>query len=327
MTQSDQARREQIYSSPHKDGFAPTISVIIPAFNAEKTIAETIASVQNQTFSDFEILVINDGSTDNTLEVIQTIKDPRLHALSYENGGLPVARNRGISHSRGDFIAFLDADDLWFPDKLELQLAALQAQPEAGLAYSWTYYKFESEEDSYADTSNSFEGNVYANLLLKNFLQSGSNPLVRREVIDSIGYFDPQLKSCEDWDFYLRVAAKWSFALVKKVQIIYRQSATTMTANLSTMEKYALIVIDRAFETAPPELQYLKKQSLAWMYKFTAQQCLKYGSHNSKDLKLAANRLQKAILLHPNNFFEGYTHSLVRKLVKSFALVQLNLVK
>src|SRR4028119_270042 len=118
----------------------PTISVIVSAYNAEQTILETITSVLNQTFSNFELLVINDGSTDRTLELLSTVKDPRLKIFSYPNGGVSVARNRGITQASGEFIAVLDADDLWTVDKLELQLAALQEHPEAGLAYSWAYY-------------------------------------------------------------------------------------------------------------------------------------------------------------------------------------------
>ena len=117
----------------------PTISIVIPAYNAERTILETIKSVQKQTFSDFEIIVINDGSTDRTLELVLSVEEPRLKIFSYQNGGVSVARNRGISHATGEFIAFLDADDLWTSDKLELQLAGLKQHPEAGIAYSWTY--------------------------------------------------------------------------------------------------------------------------------------------------------------------------------------------
>ena len=115
-----------------------TISVVIPAYNAAKTISETIDSVRRQTFTDFELIVINDGSSDHTAELVNAVADDRLQLFSYENGGLPVARNRGIDRASGEFIAFLDADDLWTPDKLELQLEALQKHPEAGVAYSWT---------------------------------------------------------------------------------------------------------------------------------------------------------------------------------------------
>jgi glycosyltransferase involved in cell wall biosynthesis len=300
----------------------PTLSVVIPAYNAECTILETIASIQKQTFSDFEIILINDGSTDRTLEILQTVRDERLKIFSYENGGLPVARNRGISHSTGEFIAFIDADDLWTPDKLELQLAALQQYPEAGVAYSWTYFKFDKEEYSYADNSTFFEGNVYADLLIRNFLHNGSNPLIRKEAIESVGLFDPTLKSCEDWDYYLRLAAIWSFVLVPKPQIIYRQSSSSMTSKIDVMEKYLLIVINRAFSTAPLELQSLKKKSLSWVYKYAAQQYLKYKSEDLSSLKMAAKKLLIAVTIQPSIFLEDYTQGLIRHLIKRWILTQ-----
>jgi glycosyltransferase involved in cell wall biosynthesis len=299
----------------------PVISVIIPAFNAQETILEAILSVQNQTFSDLEIIVVNDGSNDHTLDILQKILEPRLKIFSCVNSGVSAARNYGISQATSDFIAFLDADDLWTSDKLELQLEALRINPKAGLAYSWVLYKFESERDSYIDASNSFEGKVYADLLIKNFVQSGSNPLIHKKIIDSIGCFDPELKTCEDWDFYLRVAAKWDFALVRKAQIIYRQSSTSLTSKINLMEKYSLIVIDRAFSKAPLEFQYLKRQSLAWAYQFTAQQCLKYYHHDFRAISLAIDRLLKVVLLNPKILFEEHTQGLFKKLLKTLFLL------
>ncbi len=299
----------------------PTISIIIPVYNGKTTILETIASVQQQTFSDIEIIVINDGSTDSTLELLKSIQDERLKIFSYENGGLPVARNRGISHATGEFIAFLDADDMWTPDKLELQLAALQQHPEAGVAYSWTYFKYDEEEYSYADESSFFEGDVYADLLVRNFLHNGSNPLIRRQAIESVGFFDPTLKSCEDWEFYLRLAVNWDFVLVRKAQIIYRQSSSSMTSKVEVMEKSLIIVIERAFQSAPVNLQSLKKQSFSWVYKYAAQQYLKYGRHNISDLNLATSKLVRAILIQPKILLEKYTQGLIRQIVKSWLIM------
>jgi glycosyltransferase involved in cell wall biosynthesis len=299
----------------------PTISIIIPVYNGKATILETIASVQQQTFSDIEIIVINDGSTDSTLELLKSIQDERLKIFSYENGGLPVARNRGISHATGEFIAFLDADDMWTPDKLELQLAALQQHPEAGVAYSWTYFKYDEEEYSYADESSFFEGDVYADLLVRNFLHNGSNPLIRRQAIESVGFFDPTLKSCEDWEFYLRLAVNWDFVLVRKAQIIYRQSSSSMTSKVEVMEKSLIIVIERAFQSAPVNLQSLKKQSFSWVYKYAAQQYLKYGRHNISDLNLATSKLVRAILIQPKILLEKYTQGLIRQIVKSWLIM------
>jgi GT2 family glycosyltransferase len=275
-----------------------TISVVVPAYNGERTILETIKSIQQQTFSDFELIVINDGSTDRTLERLATVEDPRLKVFSYENGGLPVARNRGIARAMGEFITFIDADDLWTPDKLELQLAALQQHPEAGVAYSWTLVMDEKGESFYPGKSVSFEGNVYPQLLLSNFIASGSNVMLRREAITSVGEFDPTLRSCEDWDYWLRVAALWSFVVVPKYQILYRQSSGAMSSKVEVMEKNLLIVHERAFQAAPPELQFLKNHGLANIYLFVTQLCLTHVS-SATGAQQAREKLQKAIRLHP----------------------------
>lgn len=284
----------------------PTISVIIPAYNAERTIVETIASVQQQTFSDFELIVINDGSTDQTLELLNTVKKPLVKIFSYKNGGPAVARNRGISHSTGKFISFLDADDLWTQDKLELQLAALQRHPEAGVAYSWTCYMSENGKQFYTGNSVLFEGDVYAHLLVRNFLDNGSNPLICKQAIDSVKEFDPALSTCEDWDFYLRLAARWPFVVVPKPQVIYRQSSKGLSSNIELMDKYCLIVLERAFKSAPKELQYLKNQSLATVHHYLTGICLARVT-NADEVKQAGQKIQMAIRLYPRTLLNRIT--------------------
>ncbi len=304
-----------------------TISVVIPAYNAERTISKTVESVQKQTVSDIEIIVIDDGSTDRTLELIQGIQDERLKIFSYKNGGLPVARNRGISRARGEFISFIDADDMWTPDKLELQLAALQQHPEAGVAYSWTSYFMDGQEESvfpYAPVF--FEGNVYDKLLVNNIVGNGSNILVRRKAIESVGEFEPTLKSCEDWDFYIRLAAKWHFVVVPKHQILYRQSLNAMTSKVEVMEKEALRVIERAYRVAPLEYQSLKNHSLAWVYEYSTQQYLKHST-DIIGVNQASHKLWKAIRLHPPILFGDYAPNLIQWLIKKWILMQLPLSK
>ncbi|BAZ13303.1 putative glycosyl transferase [Calothrix sp. NIES-4071] len=290
------------------------ISVIIPAYNAERTILETISSVQQQTFSDFELIVINDGSTDRTLELLNSIEDPRLKVFSYSNGGLPVARNRGISHATGEFIAFIDADDLWTPDKLELQLAALQQHPEAGVAYSWTCNMSEEGELLYPVTPV-FNGNVYANLLVWNFISNGSNPLIRSQALKSTGEFDPTLKSAEDWEYWLRLAAHWPFVVVPNIQILYRRSSNSMTSKIEIIKQASLIVLERAFGNAPPELQYLKKQGLANIYQYYAEVYLRDITNNNNELNKVMDNLWKAVYLQPQNLLNKYTQRLVVKVL------------
>ncbi len=276
----------------------PLVSVVVPAYNVSKTIRDTIDSILKQTFSDFELIIINDGSTDNTLQVIEGVRDPRVQVYSYENGGLPEARNRGIKRATGEFITFMDADDLWTPDKLESQVAALQKNPAAGLAYSWTCF-MDSEGKSFSqDLPSYLEGNVYPQLLIGNFITSGSNVMLRASTVKSVGGFDPSLKSIEDWDYWLRVAAKWAFVVVPHYQILYRQSATSMASKIDVMEKYSLMVINRAFANAPAELQGLKAHSLANTYQYLARICVTHTPDADK-LKSGWENLQKAIRLHP----------------------------
>jgi glycosyltransferase involved in cell wall biosynthesis len=292
----------------------PTVSVIVPAYNAEKTILETIQSIRAQTFSDFELIVINDGSSDRTVELLSTINDLRLKVFSYENGGLPVARNRGIQRAKGEFITFIDADDLWKPHKLEAQLQALQAYPEAGVAYSWTAFIDENSSFLYAWEPLYWQGNVYPKLLIRNFISSGSNILVRRQFIQAAGEFDPNLKSVEDWDYYLRLAALCPFAVVPEYHILYRRSTQSMTSKIDVMEKANLIVIERAFQAAPSGLQYLKNRSLANAYRYLAKQCLFNGS-DRQEVQQAQQKLFTAIQLSPKILFKRETLRLIIKLL------------
>ena len=299
----------------------PTISVIIPAYNAERTIQETIESVQKQTFTDFEIVIVDDGSTDRTFDIIQKIADPRIRCFSYENGGVAAARNRGISNAKGEFISFIDADDMWTPDKLKLQLAALQNNSEAGVAYSWTCYFSDSpQKDLILGNSVHFCGDVYARLLVNNFLANGSNPLICRKVIESVGEFDPACTCCEDWDFYLRLAASCFFTVVPKHQILYRQSSNSGSSQIEAVERAGLLTIQKAYQATPSELQYLKHQSLAWLYQYCTQQYLKHSTDLS-GVKKASQKFWTAIRWHPQILLEDYAQILIRWLIKKWILI------
>lgn len=292
----------------------PTIAVIVPAYNSQATILETITSIQKQTFTDFELIVIDDGSSDRTLELLQTVRDARIRVVSYENGGVSVARNRGISLSTSEYITFIDADDLWTPDKLELQLAALQQHPTAGVAYSWTCFMDRQGMFFHADNPIYFQGNVYPELLKTNFLLSGSNPLIRRVALADVGKFDARLTHAEEWDLYLRLAAKYDFVLVPKTQIFYRQTAGSASAKIEVMEKDAIQVIDRAFRAAPAQLQSLKNQSLAHLYRYLAHLYLtKIPGVTAAGI--AWKKLQMAIQLYPQILLNGKVQTLLVKLL------------
>jgi hypothetical protein len=159
-------------------------------------------------------------------------------------------------------------------------------------------------------------------LLVNNIVGNGSNILVRKQAIEAVGEFEPTLKSCEDWDFYIRLAAKWNFVVVPKHQILYRQSSNAMTSKVEVMEKEALRVVERAYQVAPPEYQFLKNQSLAWVYEYCTQQYLKHGIQLS-EVNKAGQRLWKAIRLHPPILLGDYTQSLIRWFIKKWIFMQL----
>lgn len=246
----------------------PLVSVVIPVYNGEKTIEKTIESVFNQTFTDFELIIINDGSQDGTLEVISKITDSRLQVFSYENSGVTVSRNRGIEKASGEFIAFLDADDLWTPDKLQAQLQALQENPEAAVAYSWTDWIDEAGEFLRPGSHITANGDVYRKLLLINFLDNGSNPLIRKQALLEVGGFDELLPPAEDWDMWLRLAAKYHFVGVPSPQVLYRFSTSSASSNVLRLESSCLRVIEKAFARTDESLQPLKKYSIANIYKY-----------------------------------------------------------
>ncbi|MFM6356259.1 MAG: glycosyltransferase [Planktothrix sp.] len=276
----------------------PVISVIIPVYNGEKTIRETVNSVLDQTFSDFELIIINDGSTDATLDIISSINDPRLKVFSYPNGNQAVSRNRGISHANSEYIGFIDADDLWTPDKLEAQYKALQDHPEAAVAYSWTNCIDESSHFLRRGSYKTVNGDVYSNLLVVNILESGSNPLIRREALEKVGEFDSSLTPSEDWDMWLRLAKHYLFITVPKPQVLYRQSSQSASANVFKLEAGSKKVIEQAFSQVPDSLQSLKKRSLGNIYKYLTFKALE-GKPNRKQGLVAFGFLYNILINDP----------------------------
>jgi glycosyltransferase involved in cell wall biosynthesis len=264
------------YLTPRKEGHVALISVIIPVYNGENTIEQTIRSVLDQTYSDFELIIIDDGSTDHTLDLIEKIQDPRIRVFPYENAGLSASRNRGIKHANGEYVSFLDADDLWTPDKLKAQLDALIDNPEAAVSYSWT--AFIDMDGNLLDygIQQSFNGYVYPNLLTYFFIGSGSNALIKKQVFDDVGLFDETLKSAEDRDIFLRIAEKYFFAAVPVPQILYRITENSMSRNVIRQERESIKVIERAYAQDPGKsLSFLRRSTYANLYIYLAAQALK----------------------------------------------------
>ncbi len=276
----------------------PLISVIIPVYNGEKTIKDTIESVLNQTFSDLELIVINDGSQDATSEIVNRIREPRLKFFSYPNAGLAASRNRGISLAVGEFISFIDADDLWTPDKLESQFNALQVNAQAAVAYSWTDWIDESGQFLRPGGYIIANGNVYEQLLKRDFIEGGSNVLIRTQALAEVGGFDESLNAVEDWDMWLRLAARYEFASIPSPQILYRISPNSMSTDVWKMETASLQVIERAFADAPQSVKIQKRAIFGERYKYLTLKAIE-GSPERRRGLTAARFFWKAIINDP----------------------------
>lgn len=221
----------------------PLVSVIVAAYNAERFIEATCRSALAQTHTPLEIVVVDDGSTDGTAAIVErlTAADPRLRLIRQTNQGVAAARNRALAASTGDFVAPLDADDLWDPDKVARQVAALEsAGPDAVMAYCW--WAWIDEQDVVLDRSPRWHehGDVLDRLLEVNFTGSASVPLFRRAAVVAASGYDPSLRErgctgCEDWDLALRLAADGRVVVVPATLVGYRRRRDSMSAACDTM--------------------------------------------------------------------------------------------
>ncbi|MBW4668684.1 MAG: glycosyltransferase [Cyanomargarita calcarea GSE-NOS-MK-12-04C] len=293
----------------------PKISVIIPVYNGQKTIKATIESVLQQTLSDFELIVINADSSDSTLNIISQIEDPRLQVFTYPKANVAVNRNRGVSHAIGEFVSFLDADDLWTTDKLEAQYKALLENPNAAIAYSFTDAIDENGRFLRKCSHASWTGDVYLKLLLDDFIGSGSNVTIRKDTFTEISGFDETLTNAQDTDLWLRIAAQHHFVAVTKVQILYRICGDSMSSNLLGLEKSNLQIIERAFACKKAaQLQHLKRYSIANLYKYLSYKSLEVPLDKRKTI-IVIRYLWQVVITDPYILFKPVIYKALLKLV------------
>ena len=281
----------------------PAVSVVIPAYNAMVYLPETLESLWKQTFTDFEVVVVDDGSTDNIRGWATSQEDPRFRLVSQENRGLAGARNTGIREARADYVAFLDADDLWEPSKLELQMAALLRSPNAALAYTWSALVDAQGTPTGRVFKSNAEGEVWSDLILENFVGCGSTPVVKRCYFDSLGLFDQNLgSSVEDWDMWLRLALHHPFVAVPQPLVGYRQHENSASRNWRQMERSFNIVLDKAFAAAEeakiPNLEALRKRAYGNVYLDLAWkplQCAKKEVYAAREMRARAMEYDPSI--------------------------------
>lgn len=243
------------------------VSVIVPIYCVEKYIFNTIKSVLDQTYTDFELLLINDETTDKSLEICQQFLDPRIIIFSQKNRGLAGARNTGIRHARGEYLAFLDGDDLWLPDKLEKHVKHLDDSPSVGLSFSRSAFIDEAGNRLGTFQMPKLSGITASHLLCRNPVGNGSAPVIRREVFEGIRfqtnldgdsedfYFDESFHRSEDIECWLRVAIQtsWNIEGIPEALTLYRVNSKGLSADLFKQLESWEKVIDKT-RTYAPEL-------------------------------------------------------------------------
>ncbi|MBB5575589.1 glycosyltransferase family 2 protein [Rhizobium paranaense] len=228
-----------------------TVAVVVPMFNAERTIGATLASICQQTHQALDIVVVDDGSSDRSTSIVAAYakQDRRIRMLRQTNSGVAAARNTGAAATDAEFLAFVDADDLWAPSKVALQWQALdKGGPSAGLAYCW--YALIDEDSRVFSLHNqpSAEGHVLQRMCRNNFVGNGSSMLMRRSAFEKAGKFDPSLRArkaqgCEDLLICLRIAESYEFRVVQQHLVGYRMTNTNMSSDVKQMLRSCEIVL------------------------------------------------------------------------------------
>jgi glycosyltransferase involved in cell wall biosynthesis/peptidoglycan/xylan/chitin deacetylase (PgdA/CDA1 family) len=244
---------------------SPLFSVVIATYNAGPYLREAIRSVLDQTVEDLELIVVDDGSTDDTRALVASIQDPRLTYVWQENAGQTAAKNHGIRLAKGQFIGFCDGDDFWYLDKLASQLPLFE-NPTTGVAYSWIEVIDEHGKVSEPPRQPQVRGNVTEKLFMTNFVPFGT-AVVRRACLEKVGSFDSSLRMGIDWDLWLRVSAHYEFDFVPRATYAYRVWSGQMSKNWRVRYTSAFRIMNKFMDQHPGLISAgLKRRAFADTY-------------------------------------------------------------
>jgi glycosyltransferase involved in cell wall biosynthesis len=283
------------------------ISVIIPTYNAEKFIAKTIQSVLDQTYQDFEILVIDDESSDRSVEVCQRFKDDRLRIISQKNRGVPGARNTGIRAAKGELIALLDADDIWLPEKLAAHVQHLDQRPEVGISFSYSAMIDDQGVLTGLHQKPTRLDNITPDYVLcRNPIGNGSTPVLRRQVFDDIAfeddkygpvetcYFDERIlhSVAEDVECWLRISltTDWQIVGIPQSLTLYRIHENGLSANTMRQLEALEFVAEKTRHYAPEMIAASKSKAQAYHLQYIARRAV-----TLRDGRLAVTMLNRAL--------------------------------
>ena len=276
---------------------APLISVVIPTYNRSSLVSKAIASVLGQTFTNIEIIVVDDSSTDATSDILTAQFAGKIIYLQHQhNSGLSAARNTGIKASRGEYVAFLDDDDEWLPEKLKLQIQIIQQNTAVGLVYCG-YTQVAENGSVIRQIRPEKRGFILPDLLEDNYITgSASAVLIKREVLDKAGYFDENLTACEDWDLWIRIARRCPIDYTDNILVAYKIHADNMHKDLFKMEQNTARVLDKYRSLMDEKIRnrrfYRHYISFAWQhYKAGNTEEFRRLLYNALDIEPVANDL------------------------------------
>jgi len=250
------------------------VSVIIPTYNRAGYLGEAIQSVLDQAFGDFELIVVDDGSTDSTREVVSSFIDTRVRYIYQENGGVSSARNTGIKASEAEYIAFIDSDDIWLPGNLELKVKLLDSRPEVGLVCSDAYFFDNNTGTTLGRRWHDRTLHDWVNLEkiakqpLKELLYKGcfimpQATMIRRRVFATVGYFDESLPTSEDWDLFVRIFQRFPLEIIDIPLLKIRRHGTSLSENQEKVYRGAVVAVNKAIGSGSfsgEELKLLKER-------------------------------------------------------------------
>jgi len=279
------------------------VSVIMAAYNARPYIAQAIRSVLSQQYRNLELLVVDDGSTDGTPEeVAPFLRDPRVHYHYQPNGGQTAAKNAGLRHSRGEFIAFCDADDMWLPHKLVAQIPPFAYRPRVGVVYSRTALMDESGRHLPVDLTDEPprpSGRVTAALFRVNFVPFGT-AVARRRCFDELGPFDERYRMGIDWELWLRFSRHYDFLFIDDETAVYRVWPGQMSKNWTGRYEHAFRIMNEFLARYPDALPP-HAVAEAWAHSYTQRARLRAAT--SQDYRAALADVGRALRLQPTSLF------------------------
>lgn len=287
------------------------ISVVTPAFNAALYLGQAIDSVLAQSISDIELIVVDDGSTDDTARIVASYGS-RVRYICQANQGVAVARNRGLEACRGDLVAFLDADDTWMPDKIKRQLDALTGAPHVRMCYTARLVTDRDLKPISMELSPRKASALEDLLLLGNVVGSPSSPLIERSLLREVGGFDPAYSHCADWELWIRLARKTEFLYLPEPLVTYRQHERNMSREIATLERESRNLLEAVFNDpeTPPAMRSLRARSMGrnWMVLagayFNARRYADFGRCTARALLMDPSQV-KRLLTFPHRRLSG----------------------